>query len=68
MEAPQSTSISAAPEKYNVPSPSTQTPSTTAHNGKNTTDSTSKRKDTERAASPASPSSALPPAVTVDEV
>jgi len=67
-EAPQSTNTSAAPEKYNVPSLSTQTPSTTALNGKNATDSISKRKHTEQAASPASPSSALIPAVTVQEV
>ena len=66
MEAPQSTSISVAPERYNVPSLSAQTPSTTAQNEKNATGSTSKRKHTERAASPASPSSALPPAITVD--
>jgi hypothetical protein len=68
MEAPQSTSISVAPERYNVPSLSTQTPSTTAQNGKNATDITSKRKHTERAASPTSPSSVLPPVITVDEV
>jgi hypothetical protein len=68
MEAPQSTSISAAPEMYNVASLITQNPSTTAQNGKNATDNTSKRKHTEWAASPPSPSSALPPAITVDEV
>jgi len=66
MEASQSTSISTAPEKYNVLSLSNQTPSITAQNGKNTTNSTSKRKHTERAASPASSSSALPPAITVE--
>jgi hypothetical protein len=68
MEAPQSTSISVVPERYNVLSLCAQIPSTTARNEKNATGSTSKRKHTERAASPALPSSALPPAINVDEV
>jgi hypothetical protein len=63
-EAPQSTSISEASDKYNVSSPST-----TVQNAECAKVSTSNRKHTEREASPtATSSSALSSAVTFEDV